>query len=77
MVHQGTGEIEIISISPVPWCTIYYHQKTFVISIWSGVLRNGPLEKLWGGWGIFEPDELFFLKNFPCINFLGLCMNIF
>ena len=23
-------------------------------------VRDGPLEKLWGEWGIFEPQEFFF-----------------
>ena len=27
-------------------------------------LRDGPLEKLWGGRGIFEPQEFFFLIKF-------------
>ena len=33
------------------------------------LLRNGPLEKLWGGRGIFEPQEFFFRYQIPCINF--------
>ena len=44
-------------------------------------VRDGPLEKLWGGWGgegIFEPQEFFFVAKFPCMNFfLGHIMNIF
>ena len=28
-------------------------------------IRHGPLEKLWGvGWGIFEPQEFFFVIKF-------------
>ena len=27
------------------------------------LLRDGPLEKLWGGGGIFEPQEIFSLSN--------------
>ena len=27
-------------------------------------VREGQLEKLWGGWGIFEPQEFFFVINF-------------
>ena len=29
-------------------------------------VRDGPLEKLWGGggWGIFEPQGLFFVIKF-------------
>ena len=27
-------------------------------------LRDGPLEKLWGGRGIFEPQEFFFVIKF-------------
>ena len=27
-------------------------------------LRDGPLEKLWGGGGIFEPEEFFFVIKF-------------
>ena len=27
-------------------------------------LRDGPLEKLWGGWGIFERQEFFFVIKF-------------
>ena len=27
-------------------------------------LRDGPLEKLWGGEGIFEPQEFFFVTKF-------------
>ena len=27
-------------------------------------LRDGPLDKLWGGRGIFEPQEFFFVSKF-------------
>ena len=27
-------------------------------------VRDGPLEKLWGGRGIFEPQEFFFADKF-------------
>ena len=27
-------------------------------------IRDGPLEKLWGGRGIFEPQEFFFVIKF-------------
>ena len=27
-------------------------------------VRDGPLEKLWGGRGIFEPQEFFFVSKF-------------
>ena len=27
-------------------------------------IRDGPLEKLSGGWGIFEPGEFFFVIKF-------------
>ena len=40
-------------------------------------LRDGPLEKLWGGGGIFEPQEFFFVIKFLVGIFLGLRMNIF
>ena len=30
----------------------------------AGVLRGGPLEKLWGGRGIFEQQEFFFVIKF-------------
>ena len=29
-----------------------------------GYFRDGPLEKLWGGRGIFEPQEFFFVIKF-------------
>ena len=28
------------------------------------LIRDGPLEKLWGGRGIFEPQEFFFVIKF-------------
>ena len=30
----------------------------------SCLFRNGPLEKLWGGGGVFEPQEFFFAIKF-------------
>ena len=42
-----------------------------------GNLRNGPLEMLWGGRGIFEPQEFFFVIKFHVWIFLGRSMNIF
>ena len=27
--------------------------------IFNFLIRDGPLEKLWGGWGFFEPQEFF------------------
>ena len=30
----------------------------------NGYLRDGPLENLWGGRGIFEPQEFFFVIKF-------------
>ena len=43
------------------------------------VIRDGPLEKLWGGKGIgiFEPQEFFSLSNSLYESFLGHSMNIF
>ena len=48
-----------------------YPQDLFVVRSWQGerapykpALRDGPLEKLWGGRGIFEPQEFFFLIKF-------------
>ena len=32
------------------------------------LIRDGPLEKLWGEWGIFEPQE-FFPYQISCMNF--------
>ena len=33
-------------------------------------LRDGPLEKLWGGGrGIFKPQEFFFVIKKTCMNF--------
>ena len=32
------------------------------------LIRDGPLEKLWGEWRIFEPQE-FFPYQIPCMNF--------
>ena len=40
-------------------------------------LRDGPLEKLWGGRGIFEPQEFFSLSNSFYEVFLGHSMNFF
>ena len=31
-------------------------------------LRDRPLEKLWAGQGIFEPEEFFFRYQIPCMN---------
>ena len=41
------------------------------------LIRNGPLEKLWGEWGIFEPQEFFSLSNSMYEFFKGRSMNIF
>ena len=32
------------------------------LKVW---VRDGPLEKLWGGGGIFEPREFFFRYQIP------------
>ena len=40
-------------------------------------VRDGPLEKLWGGRGIFEPQEIFSLSNSLYEFILGQGMNIF
>ena len=42
-------------------------------------LRDGPLEKLWGGGeGNFRAAGIFFRYQTPCINFyLGQSINIF
>ena len=41
------------------------------------LVRDGPLEKLWGV-EIFEQQEFFFRHQIPCMNiFLGYSMNIF
>ena len=39
--------------------------------------RDGPLEKLWGGRGIFQPQEFFFVIKFLVWIFLGHSMNVF
>ena len=39
-------------------------------------VRDGPLEKLWGGRGIFELQEFFSLSNSLHKFYLGHCMNI-
>ena len=49
------------------------------LKVW---LRDGPLEKLWGGGGggglgIFEPQEFFSLSNFLNEILLDRSMNIF
>ena len=37
------------------------------------IIRDGPLEKLWGGVReIFEPQEFFFHYPIPCMNFFSL-----
>ena len=39
----------------------------FRVTYVGSLLRDGPLEKLWGGgqgWGIFEPQDLFFVIKF-------------
>ena len=33
------------------------------------LLRDGPLEKLWGGEGNFRPAGIFFRYQIPCMNF--------
>ena len=40
-------------------------------------LRDGPLEKLWGGRGIFKLQEFFSLSNSLYEFFLGHSVNIF
>ena len=41
------------------------------------LVRDGPLEKLWGG-GNFRAAGIFFRHQIPCMNiFLGYSMNIF
>ena len=40
-------------------------------------VRDGPLEKLWWAWGLFEPQEFFLLSNSLYEFFLGRSMNIF
>ena len=40
-------------------------------------VRDGPLEKLWGRWGIFEPQELSFVIKFLILIFLAHSMNLF
>ena len=34
-----------------------------------GYLRDGPLEKLWGGEGNFRAAGIFFRYQIPCMNF--------
>ena len=41
------------------------------------MLRDGPLEKLWWGRGIFEAQEFFSLSNSLYEFFWGHSMNIF
>ena len=42
-------------------------------SVFKSDIRDGPLEKLWGGGrGIFEPQEFFFVIKFFVWIFLGL-----
>ena len=40
-------------------------------------MMNGPLEKIWRGLEIFEPQEFFSLSNSMCEFFFGHGMNIF
>ena len=40
------------------------HKIAFQRSFLLTCLRDGPLEKLWWGWGIFEPQEFFFVIKF-------------
>ena len=41
-------------------------------------LRDGSLEKLWGGEGNFRAAGIIFRYQIPCMNFfLGQSMNIF
>ena len=41
-------------------------------------IRDGPLEKLWGGgWGIFELQQFFFRCQIPCMNFFQVVAWIF
>ena len=49
----------------------------FRLETGSTIFRDGPLEKLWWGWGIFEPQEFFLLSNSLYEFFLGRSMNIF
>ena len=44
------------SIKPGGGCVPHLRQSLKV--------RDGPLEKLWGGSGIFEPKEFFFVIKF-------------
>ena len=40
------------------------HKIAFQRSFLLTCLRDGPLEKLWWRWGIFEPQEFFFVIKF-------------
>ena len=36
------------------------------------IIRDGPLEKLWGGEGNFRTAGIFFHYPIPCMNFFSL-----
>ena len=69
---------------PVPMIIIWFRSRAATVILVCcfhdprvAYLRDGPLEKLWGGGGIFEPQEFFFVIKFLVWIFLGHSMNIF
>ena len=48
----------------IPSMEVYQKENKTVVFGKIGSLRDGPLEKLWGGRGIFEPQEFFFVIKF-------------
>ena len=53
---------------------LFIEQKMCHVAILNiaDIIRDGPLEKLWGGREIFEPQEFFFHYPIPCMNFFSL-----
>ena len=56
---------------------IYIIINKFTMRFEQLAIRDGPLEKLWCGWGIFEPQEFCFVIKFLVWIFLGHGLNIF
>ena len=52
----------------IPSMEVYQKENKTVVFGKIGSLRDGPLEKLWGGEGNFRAAGSFFHYQIPCMN---------
>ena len=55
--------LRAIIIIVIVYINRFHHQSCQDTAV-CNTFRDGPLEKLWGGRGIFEPQEFFFVIKF-------------